>query len=57
VSEGRRIVLLGLVTLFFFALVPYEDIAHKLLTSLSSAAEYVRVIAVTGALPVENNLF
>jgi hypothetical protein len=57
VSEGRRIVLLGLVTLFFFALVPYEDVAHKLFSSLSSAAEYIRVIAVTGALPIENNLF
>lgn len=57
VSEGRRIVLLGLATLFFFALVPYEEFGHRLFVSLSNAAEYIRVIAVTGAVPVENNLF
>ena len=57
VSEGRRIVLLGLASLFFFSVVPYEDAIHRLITSLASATEYIKVIATTGAVPVSNNLF
>ena len=56
-SEGRRIVLLGLASLLFFALVPYEDIIHRLLTSVGGAYEYIRIIATTGAVPIENSLF
>ena len=56
-SEGRRIVLLGLFSLLFFALVPYEDIIHRLFTSIAGAYEYIRIIATTGSVPIENSLF
>ena len=57
VSEGRRIVLLGLASLFFFSVVPYEDAIHRLLTSLAGATEYLKIIATTGSVPITNNLF
>ena len=57
VSEGRKIVFLGLACLFFFSVVPYDDAIHKLSDSLASVAEYVSVIVRTGAVPVQNNIF
>ena len=57
VSEGRRIASYGLLFLLLFCLVPFDSIGHDLASFSSSAGEYLKAIAATGAPPLKSNLF
>jgi hypothetical protein len=57
VSEGRRIAFLGLVALLFLTIVPYEHAIEVAQSTILSITEYLKVVAATGAPPIENKLF
>ena len=57
VSEGRKIVLLGLASLFFFTMVPYEDFFERIFHNIVLLTDYLKVIVTTGAVPPTNSIF
>jgi hypothetical protein len=57
VSEGRVIAFLGLAFLLVFSIVPFDHIFQDMSSAISSAYDYIRVVAATGAPPLKASLF
>ena len=57
ISEGRRIVFYGLISLMLFCVIPFDQLEVALSSVFNGASEYLRVVAATGVPPVKGSLF